>query len=133
MEKVVNITLQANDKHYNIPQVLINLQMEMIYNYTNISFTEKQKEDVYKLYDSFASSFLMNQILSECERDYRELQSWTFDILEKIYVQQNSARGILEAITTDYNNLNFDINELQKNLQGTENLDLLKQVMSKLG
>lgn len=133
MEKVVNATLQADDKHYNIPQVLINLQMEMIYNYTNISFTEKQKEDVYKLYDSFSSSFLMNQILSECERDYRELQSWTFDILGKIYDRQNSARGILESMSTDYNNLNFDIESLTKNLSDPENLGLLKDVLTKLG
>jgi hypothetical protein len=107
--------------------------MEMIYNYTNISFTEKQKEDVYKLYDSFASSFLMNQILSECERDYRELQSWTFDILNKIYDRQNSARGILEALTTDYNNLNFDVEKLQSAISNPENLTLLKDVLSKLG
>ena len=133
MEKIVNATLQADDKHYNIPQVLVNLQMEMIYNYTNISFTEKQKEDVYKLYDSFSSSFLMNQILSECERDYRELQSWTFDILSKIYDRQNSARGILEALSTDYNNLNFDVESLQSAISDPENLTLLKDVLSKLG
>ena len=30
---------------------------------------------------------------------------------DKIYAQQNSARGLLEALTVDYNNLNFDINE----------------------
>jgi len=42
-------------------------------------------------------------------------------------------RGILEAMTTDYDNLNFDIDELQKNISNPENLTLLKDVLSKLG
>ena len=133
MEKVVNATLQANDKYFNIPQVLINLGLEMIYNYTNISFTEKQKEDSNKLYDVFVSSMLLGQILSICERDYNALQTWIIDILNKIYAQQNSARGILEALSTDYNNLNFDIEKLQTAISDPENLTLLKDVLSKLG
>ena len=60
MEKIVNVTLQADSKQYNVPQVCINLVMEIIYNCTNISFTEKQKEDTYKLYDSFVSSGLLD-------------------------------------------------------------------------
>ena len=129
---IINNTV---DEHSfcNPVKVKVYLLIGIIENYTNISFTEKQKEDVYKLYDSFSSSFLMNQILSECERDYRELQSWTFDILSKIYDRQNSARGILEALTTDYNNLNFDVEKLQSAISDPENLTLLKDVLSKLG
>ena len=133
MEKIVNVTLQADSKQYNVPQVCINLVMEIIYNCTNISFTEKQKEDVYKLYDSFVSSGLLNQILTICEADYHSLRHWTFDILDKIYAQQNSARGILDAINTDYSNLNLDINELQDNISNPENLTLLKDIITKLG
>ena len=48
VNKVVNATLLADDKCFSIPQVLINIGLEMVYNYTNISFTEKQKEDEFK-------------------------------------------------------------------------------------
>lgn len=133
MNKVVSATLEADSKHFNIPQVLVNLGLEMVYNYTNISFTDKQKENSYKLYDALVSSTLLGQILAVCEREYNALQTWTIDILNKIYAQQNSARGILEAMTTDYDNLNFDIEELQKNISNPENLTLLKDVLSKLG
>ena len=133
MNKVVTATLQADDRYFNIPQVLINLGMEIIYNYTNITFTDKQKEDSYKLYDTFVSSLLLEQIISICEKDYCALQSWTIDILTKIYAQQNSARGILDAMNTDYNNLNLDINELQDNISNPENLTLLKDIITKLG
>ena len=133
MERVVNATLQADNKHFNVPQVCINLFTEILYNYTNISFTDKQKEDVYKLYDAFVSTGLWNKIFMICEEDYRSLRHWIFDILEKIYSQQNSARGILESMSTDYNNLNFDIESLTKNLSDPENLGLLKDVLTKLG
>lgn len=133
MERVVNATLQADSKQFNIPQVLVNLGMEIIYNYTNITFTEKQKEDENKLYDCFVSSKLLGQILAVCDRDYTALQSWIFDILTKIYNQQNSARGILEALRTDYNNLNFDIEGLQEAIGDPENLTLVKDILSKLG
>jgi hypothetical protein len=59
MESIVNASLEADDKRFSIPQVLINLVLEMVYNYTNISFTEKQKENSYKLYDTLVSSKLL--------------------------------------------------------------------------
>lgn len=133
MERVVNATLEADSKYFNLPQVLINLSLEMVYNYTNISFTEKQKENPYKIYDAIVSSFLLSQILSICESDYRALQNWIFDILDKIYSQQNSARGILESLNSDYKNLNFDVDKLQNDISNPENLTLLKDILTKLG
>ena len=132
INRIVTATLNADDKHFNIPQVLVNLGIEVIINYTNITFTEKQKEDLYKIYDSFTSSTLLSQIIGVCERDYMGLQSWIFDILTKIYNYQNSAKGLLEYMNSDYNNLNFDIKELQENMSNTENLSLLKDVLTNL-
>lgn len=133
MESIVNATLEADDKRFSIPQVLINLVLEMVYNYTNISFTEKQKENSYKLYDALVSSKLLEQILAVCGNEYDILQTWIIDILTKIYEQKNSARGILEAMRVDYSNLNLDIETLQKQIQDPENLELLKNIVSNLG
>ena len=133
VNKVVTATLQADNRYFNIPQVLVNVGLEMVYNYTNISFTEKQKEDEYKLYDALVSSTLLGQILAVCERDYSAIQTWIIDILTKIYDQYNSVRGILESLSTDYDNMNFDIEALQNAIANPENLGLLKDVLTKLG
>ena len=133
VNKVVTATLQADNRYFNIQQVLVNVGLEMVYNYTNISFTEKQKEDEYKLYDALVSSTLLGQILAVCERDYSAIQTWIIDILTKIYDQYNSVRGILESLSTDYDNMNFDIEALQNAIANPENLGLLKDVLTKLG
>ena len=132
VDKVVNATLLANDKIFNIPQVLVNVGLEMVYNYTNISFTEKQKEDGFKLYDALVSSTLLGQILAICERDYSAIQTWIIDILTKLYAQYNSARGILASIASEYSDMNLDMTELQKQISDPEKFGLLKDVLSKL-
>ena len=50
-----------------------------------------------------------------------------------IYEFKNSAMGILETVSTDYNDLNLDAQNIQKALGNPENLTLLKDVMTKLG
>ena len=42
----------ADDNNFANPvKVEVYFNLELIYNYTNISFTEKQKEDATKIYD----------------------------------------------------------------------------------
>ena len=57
--------------------------LEMIMAYTNISFTEKQREDEAKLYDTLLSSGLLDMIINAIpEDDYRELKEY-IEILEQ--------------------------------------------------
>ena len=133
MTSLVNAALESDIRYFNIPQILFNLKMEVLYKYTNISFTEKQKENPMKLYDIFESNGLFKKILEICEEDYLELYHWTMDIAEKVYNQRNSVHGILESLNTDYNNLSLDIDTLSQNISNPENLSFLKDVLSKLG
>ena len=129
------LNLSAEDqKYYNVAKIEVYLALEIMYNYTNLTFTEKQKENVYKLYDLIISSGLYQAIITEIPYDET---AFIKDILNRsiksIYDYNNSALGILDSMTTDYNNLNFDIDSLQKKLSETEDLDFLKDVMTKLG
>lgn len=49
------------------------LAMEVVFNYTNIIFTEKQREDVMKLYDAFNESGLLTRIFEIIEDEYNYL------------------------------------------------------------
>ena len=40
-----------NNNFANPVKLNVFLRLEIIFNYTNISFTDKQKEDLVKLYD----------------------------------------------------------------------------------
>ena len=129
------INQSADDNNFANPiKVSVFTVLEMIDFYTNISFTEKQKEDPAKLYDLIISNNLAKTItgaIPQVELD--ELMSGIKDSVEAIYKYKNSVLGIMEAISTDYSNLDFNASEIQSKLADPENMNFLKDVLSKLG
>jgi hypothetical protein len=108
--------------------------LEMIYAYTNINFTDKQKEDVTKLYDLLASSGLMDQIIEVIpDEEYCSIVQGVSDSIKAIYAYQNSVMGVLDTISTDYSNLSLDATDIHQQISDPENMALLKQVLTKLG
>ena len=108
--------------------------LEIIMAYTNISFTEKQKEDVAKLYDLLDSNGVINTIIAAIpEEEYNFVIDGIDDTIEAVYTYQNSILGILENVSQDYSNLNFDASKIQDALRDPNNLELLKDILTKLG
>ena len=121
-------------KFYNVGKLEVFKLIEIIKHYTNINFTDKQLEDTTKLYDLLSSSGLGDEILAVIpETELNFIEDTLFDTVDSIYKYNNSIFGILDAVTTDYKDLNFDVSELQKNISNPENLTLLKDVVTKLG
>lgn len=129
------INYSADDmKFYNVGKIEIFLNLEILYAYTNINFTEKQREDVCKLYDLVESSGLLDKILElipDSEKDF--ITDITLHTIEAIYQYQNSVMGILDSVTQDYSNLDLDATAIQQKLADPENLALLKSIMTRLG
>ena len=108
--------------------------IEIIMAYTNITFTDKQKEDISKLYDILDSNGIINQIVSVIPEDeYHFLINGINDTIDAVYTYQNSVLGILDTVSQDYNNLNLDATEIQKKLADKDNLSLVRDVLTKLG
>lgn len=129
------INQSADDNNFANPiKVSVFTVLEMIDFYTNISFTEKQREDPTKLYDLIISNNLAKMITGAIPQvELNELMSGIKDSIEAIYKYKNSAMGIMEAISTDYSNLDFNASEIQSKLADPENMNFLKDVLSKLG
>jgi len=77
LEGLTNILNSCADDmgYYNPAKVDVFITLETVFRYTNIKFTDKQKEDPKKLYDQLISSGLYKQIqetLSEDERYWFE-------------------------------------------------------------
>ena len=136
LDLISNAINQSADetRFYNVGKLAIFRDIGIVQYYTNINFTDKQLEDPAKLYDLLYSSGLLGKILSIIPEDE---YGWICEVLEdtvdSVYKYQNSIFGILNAVTADYENLNFDVAELQKNISNPENLTLLKDVVTKLG
>ena len=129
------INLSADDNNFANPvKVGIFTILEMLNFYTNLNFTEKQKEDPAKLYDLVISTGLGKAIMDIIpEVEYHDILTGVHSSIEAVYNYRNSVFGILDSITTDYSNLNLDATNIQKALADPENMDLLKQVLTKLG
>lgn len=129
------INNSADDMNfYNVGKIEIFTALELIFTYTNISFTDKQKEDICKLYDLLISSGLYAAVVAEIPKVEREwIEDVTMDTIESIYSYQNSILGILDTISKDYSNLDLDASKIYGELADPSNLALLKGIMTKLG
>lgn len=108
--------------------------LEMIMAYTNISFTEKQKEDIPKLYDLLEENGVIKDIISQIPEDeYNFIIDGINKTVDAVYTYNNSVLGILEAVSKDYSNLDFDATQIQKKMADPENIKLVRDVLTKLG
>ena len=136
LELISNVINLAHDENNfsNPVKVSVFTTLEIMYAYTNINFTDKQKEDPTKLYDMLISSGFACEVLRAIpEAEYHEIVSGIEDSIEAIYTYQNSVMGILDSITNDYEGMNLDATNIYNKLADPDNMDLIKQVLTKLG
>ena len=129
------INSAADENNFSNPvKENVFLTLEILYHYTNINFTDKQKEDPVKLYDLVVSSGLVNKVTDLIpEEELDEVINGVAQSVKAIYAYRNSVLGILESISQDYSALNLDATEIQQKLADPDNMAFLKQVLTKLG
>lgn len=129
------INRSADDNNFANPlKVEIFTALEIISSYTNISFTEKQKEDPSKLFDLVVSSGLYKAIINNIPHaEVEALQCYINSTIAAVYEYRNSVLGLFETITSDYSALNLDASEIHQKLADPNNMQLLRDVLTKLG
>ena len=125
---------QDENNFINEGKMSLFMSLEIVYRYTNINFTEKQKSDPAKLYDLLAGSGFFDDMFAVMPQgEYKCIAIWLDKTANHIYNYRNSIYGILDALKQDYSNLDLNIDELSKKISNKENLDLLKDILTKLG
>ena len=132
ISKIVNQSLDENN-FANPARIEIFTLLEVMYAYTNINFTDKQKEDFLGLYDMIFSSGLWNTIKEKISNELDIIDLTVSNVVHEVYAYKNSAVGILQAISEDYSNLDLDADKLKEKIADKENLKTLRNVMDKLG
>ena len=131
---VLNKSFDAQNNFANPVKVKVYIALNIIQYYTNINFTEKQRQDPVKLYDCLESSGLLNQIIQAIpSNEYAALVEDTETTIKAFYAHKDSIYGILETVKEDYGNLDLNATALQEKIGNTENLELLKNILDKLG
>ena len=87
------------DGIYNPVKVQLYFELYMVYMYSNISFTDKQKENETKLYDTLASNGIIASILELIpDEEYNELMSYMKELIQVKTTFNNSAAGLVNQL-----------------------------------
>lgn len=133
ISNVINLSHDANN-FSNPIRVDVYSALEILDVYTNINFTDKQREDPVKIYDLFKSTGLLNKIINAIpEEEYTELMDGIYRSIDAVYTYHNSILGILEAVSADYENLELDATKIKEALGDKADMGLLKEILTKLG
>ena len=101
---LIMITLQKSleDGYYNPIKIDEFFHLHLIYMYTNINFTEKQKEDEHKLYDSLKSNGLIDAFIEQMnEFDYSELFNMLDDTKRELTDYKRSTSALIQSLVSD--------------------------------
>ena len=87
---------------YNDIKVDLFFHLFLVYKYTGITFTEKQKEDEIKLYDTIMSTGLMDTILSAIpETEYNFLYNSINKYMTDDLKYNTTAAAVIKSLITD--------------------------------
>lgn len=137
LELIIAVIEQAGNGEegfFNLVKLEAFYRIEMVKRYTNISFTDKQLEDIPKLYDALVLNNIWNIIINEIpEQEQEYIWNNILSMAKEITTYNNSILGILKSVSQNYDQLNLDATEIQKKIGDPENLALLKAMVNKTG
>ena len=100
---------------YNPIKLDMYFALYLVYTYSNISFTEKQKEDEYKIYDSLKSNGILDKIIEAIEDDeYNDLYTLLVETEEKYYNYRKSIIGIFNEFSNQVKENSALLDEISK-------------------
>lgn len=113
---LVEVTLQKSKEsngYYNPLKVDMYFHLHLVYMYTNISFTDKQREDEAKLYDTLYSNGVITKLLETIDKDeYEDLLSFVNERINTETKFNSSLTGVINKF----------INELPANAEAAMNI-----------
>ena len=131
--RVVELAHEQDANYSNPVKADVFTKLEIIFTYSNITFTDKQKEDTPKLYDMLASSGIIDTIINNIPTDeYMTIVGGVEDTIESVYKYQNSVLGILDTLKDNYGMLEGELGKITETLENSEGIDFVKNLIEKV-
>ena len=95
------ITLQKSleENIYNEFKLNLYFELHLVYMYTNISFTEKQREDEFKLYDTLKSNGFFAKFFTVLgEEEYNDLFESLNLLKDDLTASRNTVAGVVSNL-----------------------------------
>lgn len=101
--ELIEMTLQqaCNGTIFNTFLMDVYFHVYLIFAYTNINFTDNQKEDVLKLYDILESNGVIEAILTALTaetNEYTHLRDYLLEMAESLSQYMSSAKAIADDL-----------------------------------
>ena len=101
---LIMITLQSaeEDNIYNPIKIDMYFHLYLVMMYTNINFTDKQREGLFKLYDALESNGIIDQVVNLVpETEYNQLLADMTDTMNRKLEARKSVGAIINKFITD--------------------------------
>lgn len=102
---LIMITLQKaqEDGIFNEFKLDVYFHLHMIYMYTNLTFTDSQKEDEFKLYDLLAGNGFIDKFIDEGveESEYAILWDMLMNVRQDITRNNTTIAGVIRKLVDD--------------------------------
>lgn len=132
--RVITAAHEEDGNYSNPVKINVFTDLEIVFTYTNISFTEKQKEDKAKLYDLIVSSGLVSVIKQNIpETELAIIEKGIQDTIVSVYTYQNSILGLLDNIQNNYNISDKEIENMSEELLNLANSPIVQDIIPLLG
>lgn len=100
---IIAITMQKSEENGIYNRILLDtfFHLNLIYSYTNIVFTDKQRKDELKLFDLFDTNGFFDVFLPLIEDDYNELRSYLDEMTNDTRKYTNTAASVVRGLIED--------------------------------
>lgn len=118
-EDIIEIAYQKAIINSNFNPILFNIYflLNVVYSYTNLTFTDEQRRDEKKLYDMICSSGLLDIILNNIpESEMTFFKDNIEDYVSQSLVQDYSAVGIFNNVVGSFNTFSKVISDKLSNV-----------------
>lgn len=133
ISKIINESTETNNFE-NPVQIDVYTNFEILCAYTNIGFTEKQKEDITKTYDLLESNKVFVDVFAWIPKtEYDLIINGVKDSIKALYTYRNSALGIVESIKADYDNTQINLSKLQEQINDPNIASFIKELLPLMG
>lgn len=135
IESILSLSLNPNLGLYMPGHVYIFRRIFMIKLYTDIIISDEEIDNAMSTFDSLINEPWYKQVIDilNANEDVFAFDIILDETIEKLEKYQTSAYGILDSLKKDYNDMNFDIDSIQQKLENKEGIELVDEIVKKLG
>lgn len=132
--KILNEAIDDKVRYYLPWRLEVFFTVNLFFAYTNISITDKQIEDIGKVYDMLISSGIYSEFINNMDtKEYSFINHQIHNVIDKMDTYTNSIYGVLENINEEYGDVQEGVQKLLTDISESKDIELVSDIMTKLG